>query len=117
MKLVVQSGRRAVVAIGALWLGVGCAPLQVVELSVDPPPTSVYVDGEAIDPVPGALELRADRDHKLYFKRDGYRPELVVLRSQAGEAGPRLEPGRVEARLRPLSGHARDVEIEQEAAP
>ncbi|MGH0034933.1 MAG: hypothetical protein ACQGVK_07885 [Myxococcota bacterium] len=106
----------AVVAVAALFT-VACAPLQVVELAVEPTPSSVHVDGEVVEPVPGALELRADRDHKLFFKRDGYRPALVVLQSRAGEAGPRLEPARVEARLDPLAGGGREVTIEREGAP
>lgn len=98
----------------ALLFGLGCAPVQVVPLSVEPTPGSLHVDGRAVSPVPDHVELRADRDHKLYFKRDGYRPELVILRSQDGEAGPRLEPARVQARLQPLSPGARDVQIERE---
>jgi hypothetical protein len=94
--------------------GIACAPLQTVELRVEPTPTSVHVDGKSVSPVPASLELRADRDHSLFFKRDGYRPELVVLQSRPGESGPRLEPARVEARLRPLAGKSRDVEIETE---
>ncbi len=91
-----------------------CAPLQRVELEVEPIPESVFVDGQAVTPVPTGLDLRADRDHKLYFKRDGFKPELVVLQSVTGDEGPVLEPSRVRVRLRPLDPGGRDVRIEQE---
>jgi len=106
--------RAGAVLAASVFLALGCAPLQVVPLEVEPAPGSLHVDGQEVVPVPRTLELRADRDHKLYFKRDGYRPELIVLRSLEDESGPHLVPARVQARLRPLAGGGRDLTIETE---
>ena len=71
-----------------------CAPKQripleecVVENVV------VYVDDRLLEVSPADLELRTDEPHKLYIKRPGQRPQLVVLEpTQDGEGRPRLEP-------------------------
>lgn len=50
----------------------------------------MFVDGERLDELPEALELRVDRDHKIFFKGERYRPELVVLRSESVDGKERL---------------------------
>lgn len=102
----------------ALVMASGCAPKQVVPLSVSPVETTLYLDGERVEGRPAELRLRSDRDHKLFFKAEGYRSELVVLRRTGDESKPRLEPGQVTVRLAPAVGRAeKGLEIELEEAP
>lgn len=102
-------------AIAGLLAAAGCAPTQRVALAVAPPGAVVYVDGEALPVVPEAIELRSDRDHKLFFKSPGYRPELVVLRSLRVDGAPHLDPQDVSVRLAPVAPSGRDVRIERDA--
>lgn len=104
---------------GALWifaisvLALGCAPTQMVPVSIQPVPVTLFIDGELYpDGAPDQLELRADRPHLLFFKKQGYRAEQVLLRSIREEGGPRLEPDRVEVRLSPESSKRRELKIE-----
>jgi hypothetical protein len=101
--------------IAGLLLAAGCAPTQRVALAVAPAGAVLFVDGEALPAVPEAIELRSDRDHKLFFKSPGYRPELVVLRSQRVDGAPRLDPQDVRVRLTPVAPSGRDVRIERDA--
>jgi hypothetical protein len=96
--------------------GLACAATtQRVALDVGPAPVEVFVDG---DPVPGApvreIELRADRPHVLFFKRDGYQAERVVLRSVRDAGGDRLEPATVRVLLVPVSRTGAEIEVELE---
>jgi hypothetical protein len=78
----------------------------------------VYVDGEPLDePAPREVSLRADRPHVLFFKREGYRPQRVVLESDAQPGGePRLRPERIAIRLQPLESRGRQLEVQLEPA-
>jgi hypothetical protein len=89
-----------------------CAPKQRVPLDVVPAATSVYLDGEQLEEMPRELKLRSDRDHTLFFKSEGHRSALVVLRSRRREGKPRLEPARVRLRLVPLDPTGRNLVIE-----
>ena len=72
--------------------------------------------GQLLEEHPDALELRVDEPHKLYFKRPGHEPELVVLDSVTGDDGrPRLEPSNVCVELVPI-GLERELTIEAEDA-
>jgi hypothetical protein len=84
-------------------------------VSIDSAPrdATVFINGESAGSPPLQVDLRADRDHSLFFKREGYRPELVILRSQAADPRPVLEPDEVRVRLVPLE-RGRDVEVEVE---
>jgi hypothetical protein len=87
-----QARRIAVVtAVAALF---ACAPTQRIPLdSCVTEKVVVYVDGRLLEQSPASLELRADQPHKLYFKRPGEPPHLIVLESKEGaEGAPRLEP-------------------------
>ena len=57
-------------------------------------------------------ELRADRDHKLFVKRPGYLPELVVLETREVEGDAVLRPPSVSVWLEPVIGD-RSIEIEE----
>jgi len=96
-------------------MALGCAPKQLIPLDVSPAPSQVYLDKEPLEESPSELELRADRDHTLFFKREGYRSELVVLETREIDGKERLVPDRVELRLRPLRSGTRDLEVELEA--
>ncbi len=89
-----------------------CAPKQRIPLDLGPAPVELFVDGERAEAVPAELELRADRDHKLFVKRSGYVPELVVLEARETDGRDGLVPERVRVRLRPEIGD-RDIEIEE----
>ena len=99
--------------VACLMLGtLACAPKQRVPLDVAPAATSVYLDGEQLEEMPRELKLRSDRDHTLFFKSEGHRSELVVLRSGRREGKPRLEPAQVRLRLVPLDPTGRNLVIE-----
>lgn len=93
----------------------GCAPLQRVPVLVEPGNSTLFVDGEALGVTPAELELRSDRDHVLFFKSEGFRPERVILRSSTLGDEPRLEPAEVIVSLTPLSAKGRALRIEEVA--
>jgi len=78
----------ALVALG------GCAAKQHFSLNscVDEQ-VEVYVDERLLEGSPGDFALPTNVPHKLYVKRPGERPVLVVLEStEDGEGRARLEP-------------------------
>lgn len=93
-----------------------CAPLQRVPIDSAPRDSSVFVDGEALGSPPLAVDLRADRDHSVFIRREGYQPVLVILTSEKQERGHRLDPGEVRVQLTPLE-RGRDLEVEVERRP
>lgn len=107
----------AVVGGLALLGATACAPTQRIPLQAEPRPLALYVDGELQGTIPDEIELRADRDHTLYFKKSGYRSELVVLESTRDDGTKRLSPDRVRVTLRPRGSTAGEVEIERAPAP
>jgi hypothetical protein len=97
----VSTGRRHRSALA--WIGIAtlalatlqaCAPKQRIPLDqCVSEKVVVYVDGRLLEGSPADLELRADEPHKLYIKRPGEPPSLVVLEpKQDGGGAPRLEP-------------------------
>lgn len=98
-------------------LGVaGCAlifPFQRVAVQATPGDSAIFVDGKPIGVPPLSLNLRADRDHSIFVKRHGYRPELVIVRSLRDSGKPRLDPASVKVVLLPLTP-GREVEVEVE---
>ena len=111
------SGRAVLwlVVCAAIWAVVGvlgCVPKQRVPLDITPIATHLYLDGEPVDGMPRELKLRSDQDHTLFFKSEGHRPELVVLRSSLHQGKPRLEPAGVHLRLAPLDPKHRQLVIE-----
>jgi hypothetical protein len=114
-------GRVAAAAVGFGVL-LGCAPMQPVTLDLAPEPVAVYVDGRPARVTPGdevgrqRVALRSDVSHVLYFKREGYRPERVVLETRRVDGESRLEPGTVVVRLDPLTSVQRALSVELEPA-
>jgi len=91
----------------------------MVALELAPAPVSIYVDGRhreaegtPSDAGERRIELRSDVPHVLFFKRDGYRPERVVLTSEEVDGEPRLRPERVVVRLDPLTPVRRELTVE-----
>lgn len=99
-------------ALALVLLCAACAPKQRIPLAVSPHPATVYVDGEALEVIPGEIELRSDRAHVLFFKSEGYRPERVVLESVEVEGKPRLQPAQVNVSLAPATRGGRQLSIE-----
>jgi hypothetical protein len=85
-------GRIAVVA--AVSVLFACAPKQRIPLDACvTEEVVVFVDGRLLEDAQGFVELRSDQPHKLYFKRPGEPPHLVVLEADPDEEGrPRLLP-------------------------
>jgi hypothetical protein len=102
-------------AAGALLAG--CAAKQAIPLDCVTEEVVVYVDGRLLAEDPNLLELSTDEPHKLYFKRPGFEPQLVVLDPGVDADGRRtLEPRDVCAELRPI-GLDREltIEVDQDA--
>lgn len=90
----------------------GCAAYQNVGIESDPPGAEIYLDGRLAGTTP--LELRVSREaaHTVYLKKEGYRPELVVLDlHNAADGIDFLTPADVTRRLTP--GPSADPELER----
>jgi hypothetical protein len=85
----------------------GCAPKQLVPLHVSPEPIVLYLNGEAQKELPENLKLKADRDYTLFFRKEGYRPAMVVLRTTQVEGKSVLIPEQVEVDLERLRAASR----------
>ena len=107
------------------WSGVGlfvvlalilaCAPTQVVTISMEPSPVTVFVDGRRLPQVDSRkVELKADRAHVFLFKKEGYQSRQVVVRSEPGPDRPRLEPDQIVMQLIPLEGRKPGVAVSLE---
>lgn len=91
---------------------VSCASTQHVGLAVGPGPVVLFVDGEALDVVPESLELRANRDHTLFFQREGYRSQLVIVRTSEVDGESRLTPEAIAIELRREAHSSPSITIE-----
>ena len=89
-----SSRRTLVLAATAALAAAACAPKQRIPLDACvTDKVVVYVDGRLLESDPASLELRSDEPHKLYIKRPGEPPRLVVLESTPDRDGRlRLEP-------------------------
>jgi len=111
----VRRARAVAGSSAALALLIGCAPRQVVPLDLVPADLTVFVDSQPVEGgTPERLELRADRPHVLFFRKVGYRPEQVVLRSERIGGEPQLTPARIDVRLERLAPVGRRLEVELE---
>ena len=106
----------AVVLLGLASL-TGCTATQMVGLDVGPEPLILFVDGERMEQVPPEVELTANRDHTLFFQREGYRSQLIVVKTTELGGKAHLEPERVKLRLRRDTATAPDVSVEIEVPP
>ena len=90
-------------------------PTQRVPLTLEPDRVSVFVDGEALSEVPAELELRSDRAHVLFFRREGYRAQRHVLQTGLREGEPWLTPTEIHVRLLPTVPSESELVIEPSA--
>jgi len=101
--------------LAAAALALGCTTTQKVPLDCLTGEVVVYVDGRVLEQTPDALELSADEPHKIYFKRPGHEPQLIVLETRLGDDGtPELSPANVCVELVPVS---REITVEVEEDP
>lgn len=104
----------------ALWwlLGLvclaGCTATQMVGLDVGPEPLVIFVDGKRLAQVPPEIELTAESDHTLFFQREGYVSQLIVLRTAEVAGKAYLEPAQVKLQLRPDTATAPNLSVEVE---
>lgn len=106
----------AVPAAGLAGLLLACATTQNVRIDCVPEDVVIYVDGRLLEEKPEQLQLDAERDHMLYFKGPGYVPELVVLRSERDDDGPRLSEDALCVQPRYV-GTDRELELDVDAPP
>ncbi len=96
-----------------------CAPYQNVGISSTPSQAEVFVDGELVGLTPQRLAIGTFSDHKVYVKKEGYRPELVVLMlHRPTDRINFLTPPDVHITLTPTDDATResglDIELEEE---
>ena len=101
----------------AVAFALGCAPTQWIAISAGPEPVVVFVDGKRVEPVPETLELKATRDHTLFFQREGYQSQLVVVRTRDLDGAPQLEPARVDVRLKRVVTSGPSITVEVDDTP
>lgn len=92
----------------------GCTATQMIGLDVGPKPLVIFVDGKRMEEVPLEIELTANRDHTLFFQREGYLSQLIVVRTAEVAGKTRLEPARVELQLKPDRETAPNLSVEVE---
>jgi hypothetical protein len=96
----------------AVLLASGCAAYQNVGIESDPPGAEIYLDGKLAGQTPLQLRVPRDAAHTVYLKKEGYRPELVVLeKHDANDGIDFLTPADVTRRLSP--GPSSDPELER----
>ncbi len=94
-----------------LWLA-GCAAYQNVGIESDPPGAEIFLDGKSVGTTPQSLRVSRDLDHTVYLKKEGYRPELVVLeKHEANDGIDFLTPADVVKHLAP--GPSSDPDLER----
>jgi len=77
-----------------------CAPYQRVGVESVPEGAAVFADGEQVGTTPMDLTLSTEVEHAVFVKKDGYRPELVVMQRNVPEDPPPfLTPADVRVRL------------------
>lgn len=98
------------VALAAL---AGCvASTQRVALDCVPEQVEIFVDGRLLEEPTDELFLRSDEPHKIFVKRPGYEPRLLVLDTLRDEDGrARLDADSVCLELVPV-GQRRQLRLE-----
>jgi PEGA domain len=89
-----------------------CGHYQMIGVESDPSGAQIYLDGTPVAKTPATLQVGRDRAHTIYLKREGYKPELVVIdRHTATDGIDYLTPADVTKRLNP--GPSSDPEMER----
>ncbi len=112
----VMRARAAIGLILALLSQPGCAMYQNVAIESQPEGAEIYLDGEVVGRTPARFAIDRVIDHSVFVKKEGYRPELVVLTLNPMDDGIHfLTPADVRVRLAPLrESVGGDVEVEME---
>lgn len=88
-----------------------CAPYQRVGVESVPPGAAVFADGEQVGTTPLDLTLSTETEHAVFVKKQGYRPELVVMqRNVPDDPPPFLTPADVRVQLMRMAPRAADRE-------
>jgi hypothetical protein len=90
----------------------GCVGTQMIGLDVGPQPLVLFIDGDPIDEIPESIELTANRDHTLFFQREGYRSQLIIVRTLERDGDDYLSPGRIDLRLKRVAETDPNVKVE-----
>ncbi len=106
-------------ALGLVLIAATCPPYQNVGINSTPSEAQIFVDGDLVGLTPAQISVGTLDDHKVYLKKEGYRPELVVLfLHRPTDQINFLTPPDVHVTLTPLSNSSLDsdvtVEIEAE---
>ena len=89
-----------------------CASYQNVAIESDPPGAEIFLDGKSVGATPQSLRISREQPHTVYLKKEGFRPELVVLEKHDAIDGiDYLTPADVVKRLAP--GPSSDPELER----
>jgi len=89
-----------------------CASYQNVAIESDPPGAEIFLDGKSVGDTPQSLRISREQPHTVYLKKEGFRPELVVLeKHDANDDIDYLTPADVVKRLSP--GPSSDPELER----
>jgi predicted acylesterase/phospholipase RssA len=106
----VRAERLALIVLASC--GLACAAYQNVGVESDPPGAKIYLDGEIVGQTPAKLRVSRDAPHTVFLKREGYKPELVLLeRHEATDGIDFLTPADITKRLSP--GPSDDPELER----
>jgi hypothetical protein len=101
-------------AVSLVATALGCqAPMQRVPLHLEPADSRVYVDGSELAAGARHVELRSDEPHVVLAKRDGYRPQQIVLEPSGRGDARRLQPAEIRLELEPLVPKESAVRIER----
>jgi hypothetical protein len=88
----------------------------VLAVRSQPEAAQIFVDGELAGETPARLALPRQVDHSVFVKKEGYRPELVLVHSNRSPDGLEfLTPHEIDVTLVPLvDTRPRDLEVETE---
>ena len=87
-----------------------CPPaFQRVNVRSEPAGADIFLDGDLVKQTPARLELSTLQDHKVYLKKEGYRPELIVVeRKRTKDGVVYLSPPDISVTLQSLASEGLD---------
>jgi hypothetical protein len=89
-----------------------CASYQNIAIESEPAGAEIFLDGKSVGATPQSLRISREQAHTVYLKKEGFRPELVVLeKHDANDGIDFLTPPDVVKRLAP--GPSSDPEMER----